>query len=247
MPTQGVVDRHRVGKALVASARTHAQQVGERLQQNLAAVLEDGETLPDLTHLQLLFARLLERRLDALLVVGRQERAELSEHRGPRKLRSEAAAEAREYLDRLRRAFRGAFGRACGPSLLGLTGRVPREPVSLCVVATEALDRLRTLLAVGPPQPRPGIHLKLELVVETLQAKVESLDQTIQQVKRDELEAEATRILKSQAVEGFDAAARALQETLEGWCHLAGLPEIARQLGHSPRTSDPRQRPSKGA
>lgn len=74
MPTQGVVNRHRVGKALIASARTHAQQVGKRLQQNLAAVLEDGETLP-VTHLQLLFARLLERRLEAFRLTPPSRRA----------------------------------------------------------------------------------------------------------------------------------------------------------------------------
>lgn len=67
MPSQGVVNRHRVASDILAAIRTHAQQVGDRLHTTLAEVLDDGETLPDLTQLQLLFARLLETRLDALV------------------------------------------------------------------------------------------------------------------------------------------------------------------------------------
>lgn len=38
MPTQGVLDRQRVAEAILATARTHAHPVGERMQTNLAAV-----------------------------------------------------------------------------------------------------------------------------------------------------------------------------------------------------------------
>jgi hypothetical protein len=43
MASKSVLDRQRVGRAIVAAARTHAQEVGERLQQILAANLTDGE------------------------------------------------------------------------------------------------------------------------------------------------------------------------------------------------------------
>jgi hypothetical protein len=49
MSSRSVVDRQRVAADLIASARTHAQQVGERLQTHLAEPLPDGETLPDFT------------------------------------------------------------------------------------------------------------------------------------------------------------------------------------------------------
>ena len=39
MPAKGVVDRQRVAEGLIASARTHAQEVGERLQTNLGATV----------------------------------------------------------------------------------------------------------------------------------------------------------------------------------------------------------------
>lgn len=245
MPSKGVLDRQRVGKALLAAARTHAHEVGERLQTKFAAVLEDGEAVPDIARLQLLQARLLEGRLEQLVDVDRQDRTEKIEHREPREGLRKASAGLRVYLRAVRKSFRAVYGRGSAKSLLGLTGRVPRDPEGLRLVAGEVQRRLRELIAVGPPKPGPGARLSLEVILRDLGKLLAILERAIRTVMCNELEAEATELLKSHAVEGFDAAARTLADTFQGWCRLAGLPELARKVSLNPR--DLRHPASKGA
>jgi len=231
MPSQGVLDRQRVGKAILAAARSHAQEVGERLQTHLAAVLEDGETLPDVTRWPLLFARLLEARMSELVAVDRQILAERIDHGEPRRRRDDAAAEVYRHLVQLRRGFDVSFGPGSAEKLLGMTGRLPADPPTLALLGTQVLDRQRELLAGGPPRPRiPGVKLNLEPCADALQSKLARLDQALEEVRRNELEAQATQLLKNAAVEACDRTARGLASTLRGWCHLAGLPELARGL-----------------
>jgi len=63
-----------------------------------------------------------------------------------------------------------------------------------------------------------------------LQSKLARLDQALEEVRRNELEAQATQLLKNAAVEACDRTARGLASALRGWCHLAGLPGLARGL-----------------
>jgi len=66
MASKGVTDRQRVAKAIVAAARAHGQEVGERLQERLAPALEEGQSLPDLVGFQQVLANHLQPALDEL-------------------------------------------------------------------------------------------------------------------------------------------------------------------------------------
>jgi len=231
MPSKGVQDRQRVAKALLASARTHARQVGERLQTNLAAVVEDGETLPDLTNLQLLFARLLERNLDALLAADECHLKELDDDPGIRHCRDQAAAELYDQVVAVRRLVRGALGADGETELLGVEGRTASDPLVLQRQAERILRRLREPGATELAASRfSSVELDLKGIPARLEEKIANLRNALSAVTREQREAVTTQLRKDAAFEAFDDVARGVADTLRGWCQLAGLPEFADRI-----------------
>jgi hypothetical protein len=237
MPTKGVVDRQRVAEGLIASARTHAQQVGERLQTHLAVVLDDGETLPDLTRLQLLFARLLEQSLDALVSADEDHLSELDDDLEVRQRRDKATAALRQEILDVRGLVRGVFGADWESQVLGLEGRTAQDPLALQRQAERVVERLRKPGETELPAPRvPDVDLDLSRIPGRIVAKLDDLEEALSGVDREEREAESSQLGKDQAVEDFDELATGIADTLRGWSRLAGLPEIADRIRLTPPT-----------
>lgn len=231
MPTQGVVDRQRAGKALIASARTHAQEVGDRLAEQLSAVLEDSETLPDLTHLQSLFARHLERRLDALVEADESHLRELDDDTDIRQRRADAAAQLYDQVVAVRNLVRAALGAEREAELLGSEGRTAQDPLTLQRQAERMVERLREPGATELTASRlPSVELDLRGIPARLETKIGDLRDAISAVVREECEAETSHQRKDRAFEAFDEAARGVADTLRGWCRLAGCPEFADRI-----------------
>jgi hypothetical protein len=231
MPSKGVLDRHRAAKALIASARTHAQQVGERLQTNLAAVVEDGETLPDLTHLQLLVARLLERRLDALVAADESHLEELDDDPDIRRCRDEAATELYDQVVAVRGLVRAALGADGETQVLGLEGPTARDPLTLHRQGERMLRRLREPEATRlTASLLPSAGLDLGGVPVQLEIRLGNLRDAISDVDREVLESSTTQLGKYEAVEAYDEVARGVAELLRGGCRLADFPEFADRI-----------------
>lgn len=161
MPTKGVVDRQRIVRDIVATARAHAREVAERLQQVLAIALEEGEVLPDFEGLQLLLARYLEIRTAALVVADDAHFQETADDVDPRLRRDEAAANLYRTIIGIRDAVHAAFGSERAKELMGYEGETPADPLTLQRVASAALAKLRE----APPDVLPlrldGIQLDL--------------------------------------------------------------------------------------
>ena len=242
--TRGVVKRQRAGEALLATARTRAHELGDRLATHLAAVLDDGESLPDPTRLQTLLTRLLETRLEVLVTADAAARA----HR-------DAVPEAREARDRafdelygsvrdLRAGFAGLFGHDDGGRLLGVRGWTAKNPLALLCQARRLLQRLREPLP-ELPEHVPGIEVECTRVAEHLRPEVESLNRAVAEVERVEEEEAAAVAARAGAVEAFDRALGGLGRVIQGFTVLAGLPALGRSIRFDPRdrasNSDPRE------
>lgn len=175
MPAKGVVNRQRVGEALITTARTHAHPVGERLQTHLAAVLDVGETLPDFILLQELLARYLETRLDALVAsdalahAGRQTASEARERR------DRELGELYETIRALRAGFAGILGHAAAARLLGVRGVTARHALGLLCQARRVLQRLREPLP-ELTEGLPRVELHAAETADLIQPGVERLN-----------------------------------------------------------------------
>jgi|GEM_PF-4729323 len=104
MRSKGVLDRQRVAKSVLAGALVHAQEVGVQLRSEFAAVVQDGDSLPDFTLFQVQLARYLEMRLDARVAAEDRHLLELADDRGVRLRRDGESAAVQQQIIALREA-----------------------------------------------------------------------------------------------------------------------------------------------
>jgi len=230
MPSKGVLDRQRVGQAIIAAARTHAQPVGERLQQTLSAIVADGETLSDFTTPQLELARYLERRLADLVAADEAHLEELDDDQEPRILRDEAAAVLYSTLVRIRAVINAAFGSVRGTKFLGVDGDTAQDPLTLHRQASRALARLRQPPAELPTLQVGGVTLDLSGLADELQPATDDLGRALAEVGDERRQAEETLGEKTDALIAFDTAVGGVGRTLIGYYELAGYPNFAERI-----------------
>lgn len=229
MPSQGVVNRRRVGQALIATARTCAHDVGDRLTTHLAAVLDDGETLPDFTHLQDLLVRLLETRLEALVAADTAARAVRRVAPETREARNRALAGLYRTVRDLRAGFAGLFGHDGGGRLLGVGGATAEYPPGLLSQARRVLERLREPLPELPDRV-PGIEVECAAVADHLRPEVETLDRAVAAVERVTDEQRAAVAARAEAVEAFDRVLGGIGRVVQGFAVLADRPTLGRRI-----------------
>lgn len=235
MPSKGVLDRQRVGKALIATARTHAHSVGDRLQSKLAVDLPDGETPsqplpPELTRFQVVLARTLERRLDALVEA---DGTHLDVRRAvslARDRRDEAAGALYRKIADLRAAARGAYGRGGLRELLVLDGPAPEGPFGLRRWAERLIAVLAELPSELPPPRWKGLKLSLSGAAEELRALAGALGRALRAVDDEVRKLESTRREKYRAIAAFDETVRGVAPALRGLYRLAGCPELGARI-----------------
>ena len=238
MSSQGVVDRRRVGEALIAAARTHAQKVGERLQTHLADPDRDGGTLPDFTRFHLGIARLVETHLAVLLDADEACRAELTDDPPARRRRDGAAAAVYGHIVTVRQTVRGILGADREADVLGLRGRTSETPL---VLQRQAQRLLRSLEEHRDELPAPrlrGIELDLAPATEALRAGLAELTAALRDAEVERRQAEKARQRRDQALEAYDDLVRWVAGLLKGCYEMAGLPELARRI----RISTPKRR-----
>lgn len=230
MPSKGVVDRQRIGQSIIAAARTHAQQVGERLQLELAEILEESESQPDFVELQLQLARYLEMRLNILVAADEAHLEELDDDQDPRLRRDEAAEALSQKVVQMREAMSGVFGSPRSDALLGISGRTARDPLFLLRQSARMLERLRAPAPDLPPQRLNGLTLDRNALAEELQPAVQALAQALEDVDRERRETETTKGFKDEALEAFDTAAGGVARMLIGCDEIAGFQNFAERI-----------------
>jgi len=230
MPSKGVVDRQRIGKSIVAAARTHAARVGERLHETLAPYVPDGDTLPDPTTFQLVIASYLEDRLAHLVAADEAHLAELDDDLDPRIRRDEAAQALYDKLIRIRATLNGAFGAERVDKLMGFNGPTPRDSLTLHRQTARALDRLREPDPEFPPLELSGIQFDRNALAAELQPDVDLLAAAIADVDREQRETEITKEDKDRAIEELDRVVGAIARILTGYDRLAELESYADKI-----------------
>jgi hypothetical protein len=230
MASKGVTDRKRVAKAIVASARTHAKAVGERLQEVLAPAFPEGLVPFDLVEFQEGLARYLEMRTDAIRAADNVHLDEILDDDVPRSRRDEAAAGCYSALVGIRDAIRAAFGREHSKALLGYEGTTPTDPLVLAGVAEHALERLRELPIEPPPVRFGGVQIDLATLADELQPALDELKAALEAVALENRESEATLRDRDLALDAFDAAVAGIGRIVTGFDQLAGFPEFADRI-----------------
>ena len=242
MPSKGVTDRQRVAKALVATARTHAQRVGERLQTQFAEVIGDGASLLDVTELQLRLAGGVENRRASLVAVDEARRGELADPPARRR-RDEAVAAVREQIVNLRRVVRGLLGPEREPELLGLRGRTADSPLRLSQQAETLLETLREHRGEVPAPRVSGVRLDFGSAAEILQTQLHELSAALRDVEMERRQADASKERRHDAIEAFDRVVRRVAGLLKALYLEAGLPDLCRQI----RLTHPQRRVASAA
>jgi len=230
MPSKGVTDRQRVAKAIVAAARTHAQEVGERLQEVLAPAVQEGETLPDLVAFQNILAHHLEMRIAAIVAADEAHLVEQDDDLDPRRRRDQAAETLHSTLVRIRAALSGAFGRDTIRELAGLQQDTALEPVVLLRQANRVLERLREPFLGLPEAQLEGIQVDFGLLADQLQPDLDNLTRAVQDVDRELRETETSLRLKDKALDAFDEAVAGIGRIVAGLDLLAGFSRYAEKV-----------------
>lgn len=239
MPTKAVLDRQRLGESIVSSARTHAQAVGARLNQDLSVVLTEGESLPDFVDLQLQLARYLEMRTNALVAADEAHLQELDDDQDPRLRRDEATEALYRKLIEIRESLAGVLGAERAAAFVGIEGETTRDPLRLFRVASRILERLLSPEPELPPPRVSGIGLDPEQIAGDLQPATDDLRRAIVDVTRELRETETTLNQKTEALEAFDRAIRGVGRILKGCNELAAFPSFAEKIRLTRSTRSP--------
>jgi len=235
MPSKGVVDRQRVANRLIAAARTHAHEVGVRVPSHLAEPPGDGgnplQPLPsEVTRFQIALARLLDRRLDALVEADEANLAAQRRATPARERRDEVADVLLGKIADLRAAVRVAYGPDGLRELLRLDGPVPREPLALQRWTDLLIAVLGELPAELPPPRWDGLELDLSGTAEDLRVLADALGRALDDVADRCGAIESTQREKDRAIVAFDDTVRGVAPALRGLYRLAGCPEFADRI-----------------
>lgn len=230
MPTKGVIERQRIGRDILAATRTHAREVGERLNQSLQFLVGEGETLPDFVTFQHQMGRLLETRLHALAEADHAHLLELDDDLEPRIRRDEAAAVLYGKLIEVRELTKGFFGTDLANALVGIDGSTSQDPLVLHQQATEAIKRLRSPDPSLPRRRLSSVSFDRNAVADELQPYVDDLGEILDEVKRESRERESSKGLRDEALRRFDTVARAVGRIQIGLDELAGFPHFAERI-----------------
>lgn len=229
MPSKGVLDRQRIGNSIVAAARTHAAQVGERLEEILSPFLLEGETFTPTTF-QLVLARTLEDRLQKLVAADNAHLLELDDDQDPRIRRDEAAQTLYDTVVGIRETLNAAFSAPRTDTLLGIKGKTPADPLKLLGHAQDLLDRLREPTIVVPEQRFGAVQIDLSRLADELQPALDELAEALSDVTREQRETEITLGEKTTALEAFDAIVGGVARALIGFDEMTDHPDFAKKI-----------------
>lgn len=230
MPTKGLINRERIGNRIIQATRTHALEVGERLNESLRFTVEEGETFADFIDLQAQLARLLESRLDELVAAEALHLGEVDDDGEPRVLRRQASDALYRKLVELREFLRGVYGIERANALVGISGETPADPVTLHRQAVSALERLREPGPELPPQRFGSVQYDRNQLADELQPFVDELGAILRDIDREVRERETSKRLRDEALASFDSAARAVARIQTGLDELAGFPGYADRI-----------------
>jgi hypothetical protein len=243
-----VNDRQRAATIVTQAALTHADQVGARLDQELAPA-SSADATGNIAALIRRLGQTLKASIDELVAADRVHESEKADDVEVRQELDEAIDGVyREVVD-FRAVLEGVGGTAA-TAQAGLAGATPREPIALGRLAHALHDRLPAL--TGVTSMRRGVTFDAMAYAEPLKEALSRLERAQQALRREERELEATLMAKNRVMSAHDTRFLTIARTLESLFRLAGFEELANRVRPSARRpglveNDPGPLPAPGA
>ena len=230
-PSKQIVDRTKDSIAVLASVNAHARLVETRLGELLKPHLRKGETMPDVSRLLELIARVVEARTEVMTGADTSHQTELADDEGFRRQRDERTADLVTIITQAREALDGVYGSGA-IQRYGIKGTTPRDPAQLVAFATAMAQKLH---AEALPAPRFTASVDRKAIAAEIRAGLAPLQDAIDHVAREVREAEGTLVARDAAVETFDATFSRAAATFVALYRLAGEDELAARIRPSVR------------
>jgi hypothetical protein len=211
------------------SGRANADVVADLLNPRLAALVPDGEPVPDLIGFQLVLSQLIQHDHDQLLEIDASHVAELTGDRGARFERDAAFDELFDQLSAIQDAWNGVYVDG-GPTLFGGVEVLPRDPVALHRLGARVHGRL-TVADFVEPEPRlVGQSLNRDSLAVELGARVDRLGTALAGLGSNVKESDKSLRAKQEAFDVLRRTVRFAAGCLAGLYGLAGLDDLAEKV-----------------
>lgn len=228
MPYKMPLRREKAARRLAASLKVHGELIATELAPRMAAVLEEGEEMPDVAHLLDVLGRIVlheSRGLDAADDARAKEGAQVAWIR--RQVRDRLEPELRSRVIEVRDRMRQFYGAKETNLLLRHQGRTPRGLEDLEDLAHHMV---RLLAILEPPKTAPGVTVSPSEWAEYLRPALDDLSSHLDRLgSRSEGEVEAVGV-KKKALAAFDRTYRKVVRMGELFYELAGLDRLVKHL-----------------
>ena len=230
MPSKMITDRQKAAAHLSGTVETYAAQAADVFIQLIEPDLDEGALAPDMVHLQTLLRRRLDRLRKKLIELDEAHSAERNEDRSLREKRDTAARELKDLFLRLRGVLDNACGSDSCSRLLGVDGRIPRDPVVLLRVAKRLAEGLRGDLLEGTESLLSDLQLNTTAWVELLQGPMERLEAALNGLSRERPETAKGLVAKTSLIAEYDRTYRATATIVESLFRYVGRPDLAERI-----------------
>jgi hypothetical protein len=174
-----------------------------------------------------LISRLVESKAAAMVAADRSHEQELGDDQGPRATRDRAADHLATVLADLRDALSAGYGSEA-VKLYGLDGKLPTDP-----------SVIGGGITLPSPRRKDGLHLNLAAYAKEMESTLPALRDALQNVTREQKEADATLRGKNVAVAEYDKAFSGGASVLSAIFSLADMDDLAGKVRPSRREGDP--------
>ena len=243
MANKMVTDRSAEASLLSAASVTFMREVSPALGAVLSPFVGEGETVPELTTLPVLASRLVNHRLEQLIVADKVNIDAKSELIEPRQRRDEALSQASDTIYRVRDVCRGLYGPELTARIVPDDRRIPQRPKAFLHMGEHVLERLRDAERSLPSKTLVGIEVERVELSTNFGADLEKLSESLDEVDLKSREAEITQAAKDEAMREFNVTYSAAIKLLEASAVLADKPKLAGRV----RPTRPNRSSSKGA
>lgn len=232
MSSKLILDRQNASDAVIEQVSQHLPAARDALTAVLSPYLHPGETLPDVGLLVNLVARRLAVLREQMVIADDAHEEELSDDAKPQEDRDDTAADLWAMLSETRELLKGVFGASALPAL-GFKGSIPEDPEDLVPFSRRVVTALRA--GDLPPARVPSVVVDPNALVAPLADDLERLELALDDVDREEREAEVTLRDKQAALDRYDMGFSQCASFLVGLFSLAGDDELAQRLRPSAR------------
>ncbi len=237
MPQKSVIQRERSAATVRSALDTFAGRIDVRLTELASLHLKHGEAMPDWSFALQLLGRMLGQGAQAMRKADDQHDAELSDDDAPREAREAAVTALYDELVELREVATGLHTTGALKAL-ALVGVTPRDPLTLERYASgviEALVKISDGTVVLPRSRVKGAALDAKDALRKLRREVAAVTTALDDVRREEREAQVTLSVKQAAIAKHDATFGAVANVTEGMLQLVGEHHLADRVRPSAR------------